>query len=204
MTPEEASQKFTLDEDAESVPGEVVEEAEPSTSLQLPEGAYLPEGATLREGADDGYCRVMHADGRRCQGIRMKATGLCPPHSGRSRILDDPRGMQARGAGAKVRARERRQILVANGINPRLAAREAAIRRSDAVVRALVDDVLDAEDMSAQARQRAVIGMLDAVFPLSTVSTEIELPSDPESMGWSDMQRLAAQLTIETEGVAEG
>jgi hypothetical protein len=67
-------------------------------------------------------------------------------------------------------------------------------------VRALVDDPLDDQDMSTRGRQRAVLDMLDAVFPLSTVTAEVELPADPEAMGWADMQRLAIQLS----GVAEG
>jgi hypothetical protein len=35
------------------------------------------------------------------------------------------------------------------------------------------------------------------VFPLTEVSAEIELPSDPESMSWADMQRFAARLSLE-------
>ena len=162
---------------------------------QLPEGARVPDGATFYEGEDDGYCRLIHPGDRgRCQGVRMRSTGLCPPHSGRSRILEDPKGMQARGAAGKVRARERRALLVSNGINPRSAAREAAIRRSDAIVRALVDEPLDDPNLSARGRQKAVLDMLDAIFPLSHAEIEVELPADPESMSWADMQRLAAQL----------
>jgi hypothetical protein len=168
-----------------------------------PESARVPEGATFYRGPDDTCCRVIHVDGRRCLGIRMLETGLCPPHSGRSKILDDPRGMQARAAQGKVRARERRAVLATNGSNPRRAAREAAIRRSDAVVRALVDAPLDDENLSTMQRHKAVLGMLDAVFPLSTTSVEIELPSDPEALGWSDMQRLAAQLLGDGDGGTE-
>jgi hypothetical protein len=161
----------------------------------LPEGARVPEGCTFFEGEDDGYCRVIHEGDRgRCQGVRMIATGLCPPHSGRSKILDDPRGMQNRGAGAKVRARERRQLLERNGINPRSAAREAAIARTDAVVRALVDEPLDDRSVGTRARQRAVLDMLDAVFPLSHAEISVELPADPEGMGWAEMQALARAL----------
>lgn len=187
MQEQEQSQKVTLDKDA---------------SWVLPEGARVPEGCSFFLGEDDGYCRVVHAGERgRCRGVRMKATGLCAPHSGRSRILDDPRGMQLRGAAGKVRKRERRALLERNGINPRAAAREVAIRRSDAIVRALVDDPLDDPNLSARGRQRAMLDMLDAVFPLSTVEAEIEIPADPEGMGWADMQRLALQLQ---QGVAEG
>src|SRR5262247_3726016 len=89
-----------------------------------PAGARVPEGSTFFEGEDDGYCRVVRADGRRCGATRMRDTGLCPPHSGRSKVLDDPRGMQQRSAAGKIRARERRAQLERNGINPRLAARE--------------------------------------------------------------------------------
>jgi hypothetical protein len=197
VTDQEQSQELTLDT-----------EPEEPLRLVLPETARIPEGATFWEGADDGYCRVVKADGSRCQGIRMKAYGLCAGHAGTSRIYEDPRAMQKKGAVAKVRARERRSLLVSTGMNPRRAAREVAIRRSDAVVRALVDDPLDDETLSTVARQRAVIGMLDAVFPLATVSAEIELPADAEGveqLGWSDMQRLASRLMPELEpGVAEG
>jgi hypothetical protein len=198
----ETSQKFTLDEEPESVLAEVVEEAEVSTSLQLPEGARIPEGATLYEGPDDTCCRVIHADGRRCLGIRMKDSGLCPPHAGRSRVVEDPRAMQRKGAEAKVKARERRAVLVSNGLNPRRAAREQAIRRSDAMVRALVDDPLDDEKLTTMQRQRAVLEVLDATFPLAHVSAEIELPATAEGvqqLGWAEMQRLAAQLLPELE-----
>jgi hypothetical protein len=160
-----------------------------------PATARVPEGSSYFWGEDDGYCRVIHADGRRCQGVRTLADGLCPPHAGKSKILDDPRGMQARSAQGRVRARERRAVLAANGVNPRMAAREAAIRRSEDVVRALVDEPLDDRGLSTMQRQRAVLGMLDAVFPLAHTEVEVEIPSDPESLSWSDMQRLAAQLS---------
>ena len=62
------------------------------------------------------------------------------------------------------------------------------------MVRALVDDPLDDENLSTMQRQKAVLGMLDATFPLAQTSVEIELPADPQSLSWSDMQRLASQL----------
>jgi hypothetical protein len=105
--------------------------------------------------------------------------------------------MQAKGAQGKVRARERRALLVSNGLNPRQAAREAAIRRSDAMVEALVDAPLDDDKLSTMQRHRAVLATLDAVFPLAQVSAEIELPATAEgieAMGWGEMQRLAQQL----------
>jgi hypothetical protein len=45
--------------------------------------------------------------------------------------------------------------------------------------------------------------MLDAVFPLATVSAEIELPADAEaveSLSWSEMQGLASRLLPAIEG----
>jgi hypothetical protein len=180
-TDEEQSEKGTLDEVLE---------------WRLPEGARVPDGATFFEGADDGFCRVIHPGDRgRCQGVRMRETGLCPPHGGRSRILEDPRGMQARGAQGKVRARERRALLEKNGITPRLAAREAAIARADAVARALVDDVLDDSSLSTTQRHRAVLASVEALFPLIHAEIEVEIPADPEGMTWADMQRLALQLS---------
>jgi hypothetical protein len=181
---------------SEEVSQEVVEEWKP------PASARVPEGSTYWLGEDDGYCRLIKSDGRRCQGIRLKDVGLCPPHAGRSKILEDPRGMQARSAQGKIRAKERRALLARGGINPRRAAQDVAIRRSDAVVRALVDDPLDDENLGTIARQRAMVRMLDAVFPLATVSAEIELPADAdavESLGWSEMQRLASRLLPELE-----
>lgn len=182
---------------SEHIPNTTEGEVCPVLVLAIPDGARIPEGSSFHEGEDDGYCRVIRQDGSRCQGIRLKAYGLCAGHAGTSRILEDPRGMQKKGALGKVRARERRSLLVSNGINPRRAAREAAIRRSDAVVRALVDDPLDDPELGSMARQKAVIGMLDAVFPLATVTAELELPTDPEAveaLGWADMQRIAAAL----------
>jgi hypothetical protein len=196
---------------SEQSPNKVIpeeEQKEQELRLVLPETARIPEGATFWEGDDDGYCRVIKADGGRCQGVRLRAYGLCQGHAGTSKLLSDPAGYARKGAAGKARIRERHKLLAAHGVNPRRAAREVAIRRSDAVVRALVDDPLDDETLSTVARQRAVIGMLDAVFPLATVSAEIELPADAEGveqLGWSDMQRLASRLMPELEpGVAEG
>ena len=165
--------------------------------LRMPDSARIPEGSTFYEGDDDGTCRLVRPDGSRCLGIRMKAYGLCAGHAGTSRILADPKGMQKKGAVAKVRARERRSVLVSNGLNPRKAAREQAIRRNDAIVRALVDDPLDDSKLTTMQRQKATLDMLDAVFPLAQVSAEIELPASVEqveSMDWASMQRLAMQL----------
>ena len=175
----------------------------PVLTLSIPEGARIPDGASFYEGEDDGYCRLIRTDGSRCQGIRQRAYGLCAGHAGQTPVARDPKAMAAKGNAGKARIRERHALLAANGVNPRRAAREAAIRRSDAVVRALVDDPLDDTEIGTIARQRAVIGMLDAVFPLSTVTAEVELPADAEgveALGWSDMQRIAASLAIEAQG----
>jgi hypothetical protein len=188
------SDKLTLDKPPEEPPEELV--------LRLPESARLPEGTTFYEGPDDGYCRAILPARGRCQGIRTKAYGLCQGHAGTSKLLSDPAAHGRKGAGAKARIRERHALLAKNGINPRRAAQAVAIRRSDAVVRALVDAPLDDEKLGTIERQRAIIGMLDAVFPLATVSAEIELPGSAdavESLQWSDMQRLAAQLLPEIE-----
>jgi hypothetical protein len=181
--------------------------SEPASSLvieladgtwwQLPETLHVPPGTEYFLGEDDGHCRAITQAKGRCQGVRQRATGLCGGHSGNSRILDDPAGMQKKGAAGKARLRERRSLLVSNGINPRKAAREAAIQRSERIVRALVDEPLDDPELSTMQRQKAVLGMLDAVFPLAQVTAEIELPADAdaiEGMGWQDMQRLALQL----------
>jgi hypothetical protein len=186
-TDEEQSEKVILDS------GEV---------WTLPGSLNVPEGTSYFLGADDGHCRAITPAKGRCQGVRIRAIGLCGGHAGTSRILDDPREMQRRGTRGKARLRERHSLLVSNGITPRRAAKAAAIRRTDAIVRALVDDPLDDPDLGTIPRQRAVIGMLDAVFPLATVTAEIELPTDPdavESMGWSEMQALAARMLPELE-----
>lgn len=175
--------------------------AEPSQiPWEPPATARVPEGSSYWLGEDDGYCRLIHADGRRCQGIRTREDGLCPPHAGKSKILDDPAGYARKGNAGKARIRERHALLAAHGVNPRRAAREAAIRRTDAVVRALVDAPLDDQGLSTMQRQRAVLGMLDAVFPLAQVTAEIELPASAEqveAMGWSDMQALAQRMLPE-------
>jgi hypothetical protein len=160
-----------------------------------PDTLNVPDGTTFFLGEDDGHCRAITLAKGRCQGVRLKAHGLCAGHGGTSRILQDPAGMGARGNAGRARIRERHSLLAANGINPRRAAREAAIMRSDKIVRALVDEPLDDPSLGTVARQRAVIGMLDAVFPLATVSAEIELSGDPESMSWADMQRMAQALS---------
>ena len=65
-----------------------------------------------------------------------------------------------------------------------------------------MDEPLDDENLSTLQRQRAVLGMLDAVFPLATVTQEIELPASAEgveSLSWPEMQRLAASLRVSPE-----
>ena len=170
--------------------------------LRLPETLRVPDGTIFYEGEDDGHCRAITPARGRCQGVRLRAYGLCGGHAGTSRILSDPAGFARKGAAGKARIRERHKLLAANGISPRRAAREVAIRRSDAIVRALVDAPLDDAKLGTIERQKATIAMLDAVFPLATVSAEIELPASPdgvEALGWSEMQALASRLLPELE-----
>jgi len=67
--------------------------------------------------------------------------------------------------------------------------------RADEAAAALVDAPLDDPDLSTLARQRAVLAMLDATYPIQTASVEVEIPADGVAgLGWQDMQALAARL----------
>jgi len=181
----------------ESGPG-----AEPQEELVLrvPEGALIPEGATFYEGEDDMRCRVIRADGTRCAATRTRATGLCPGHGAPSGIMLDPVAASRRGAAAKRERRERRLTL---GITARRAAspvqmaRYKAQERAEALAAALVDGPLDDPELGSVARQQAAVRALELLYPQTTATLELELPDSSDgvsSMGWEDMQRLAARV----------
>jgi hypothetical protein len=75
------------------------------------------------------------------------------------------------------------------------------LERSEELAAAMVDGWLDDPELGSVARQLAAGRVIEAVFPLAEATVEVELPADPESMSWADMQRLAARLALE-ESVA--
>ena len=64
--------------------------------LRLPDSARIPEGSSFFEGDDDGHCRLIRPDGTRCQGVRVRAYGLCTGHAGTSRLYEDPQASRGR------------------------------------------------------------------------------------------------------------
>jgi hypothetical protein len=166
--------------------------------LEIPSVHRAPAGASAYHGEDDGKCRIIRPDGRRCGSNRCLPWGLCLVHAGG--------GMQDFSANAKRAAairHERARIRMTLGIGPRKAgdprqmARIRAQARANALAQALVDGPLDAEGLSALERQRAAVTALDATFPVVQASVTLELPEtaeDAASMGWREMRELAAKL----------
>jgi hypothetical protein len=65
----------------------------------------------------------------------------------------------------------------------------------------LVSGPLDDPKLGAIERQIAAARALDATFPLQQATLEVELPADAagiQSLGWQEMQQLAARLLTET------
>lgn len=156
----------------------------------------IPEGASLLAGEDDGFCRVLWPDGRRCRATRIRGMLLCSGHAGGG----DPEAGVIAARAKRTLIKERRTLL---GIgpnrvgNPRAHARMRALERAEEIARALVDGPLDDRDLGSMERQRAVVTVLDATFPLQSTTVEIELPADGEAvsaMGWEAMQALAGRL----------
>jgi hypothetical protein len=98
-----------------------------------------------------------------------------------------------------LRIREQRQLLA---IGPRRAADPRQILRLRAHERAeqLADAMLapiDDSELGSMARQRAAVTVLDAAFPLATVSAEVEIPGDADgvaALSWGQLTALAVAL----------
>ncbi|HSV08571.1 MAG TPA: hypothetical protein VLI07_18790 [Candidatus Binatus sp.] len=166
--------------------------------LALPEGHRVPEGATLLEGEDDGFCRVLKLDGSRCRAARIRGTPLCAGHTGIG-VGRDPQGNAVLAREAKARVRARRELLgigPARVAQPRQIARLKAQERAEEIAAALVIAPLEDPSLGTLERQRAVVTMLAETYPLATASVEVEVPAAGEvgSLGWADMQALAARL----------
>lgn len=167
-------------------------------AVVIPEGARIPDGATFHEGEDDGKCRVIRPDGRRCGAARIRSLGICSGHAGRGAVAN-PREAQQRSAAARLRIRERRQLLA---IGPRRAADPRAVLRLQATERA--EDIagamlapIDDSELGTMARQTAARAILDAAFPLAQVTAEVSMPADAEgvaALSWQDLQALAQAL----------
>jgi hypothetical protein len=173
----------------------------------VPEGARIPEGATFFDGPDDGKCRVVKSSGERCGAPRMSRFGLCAGHAGRG-LSSDPGAASERSREIRAKLKARRQLLGVPPLgraSPRQLARVQALERAEEVAAALIGP-LDDPTLSATGRQLGALRLLDAVLPLTTVETELELLADPETMGWEQMKALAARLlgpeAVEGENLA--
>lgn len=170
---------------------------------QVVELPPLPEGATLYEGPDDHRCRVIKADGTRCNGTRsLKLGGRCPGHGGAGIARSPEHARQASKAAAVERTR-RAEARIHLGVSarraasPLQAARVRAQMRADELAAAIVDGPLDDAEMSALARQGAAIKAVEVLYPQTSVHLDVDVPTDEEgvqSMGWQQMQALAATL----------
>ena len=207
-------------EDVESEPieGELVEEAPRIGTLawlqlqphividghELPACHRIPEGGRIEPGEDDGKCRLVRPDGRRCLSPRLRGYSLCLVHAGGGGMTD-PLAMSRKAHAVKVARRERRELL---GIGPRRAASPRAIARMQAQERAeqlataIVAAPLDDPSLGTIERQTAALRALDATYPLASTSVELSIPADADSaasMSWADMQALAARLLDDTQ-----
>ena len=175
--------------------------------FELPACHRLPEGASMLAGDRDGRCRVVRADGARCKSPSLRAFCACLVHAGGGGFLgpDGARAMSRKAHAVKVARRERRELL---GIGPRRAAsarqiaRVHAFERAEQLALAIVDGPLDDSSLGTVERQKAALAALDATFPLAATSVEVSIPADSagaESMSWSEMRALAAQLLDSTQ-----
>jgi hypothetical protein len=166
---------------------------------QVPTVHRIPEGSERYDGEDDGKCRVVMPERGRCRAARTRLYGICSAHLGGG----DPQAAAAAGVAAKIRIKERRQLLgisASRTADPRQAARMAALARVEEIAAAIVDGPLDDENLSTLERQSAVLKAVDATFPLALTTVEIELPANAEGvqdMGWESMVALAAKLELE-------
>jgi len=81
--------------------------------------------------------------------------------------------------------------------SPLQAARVAAQIRAEDFAAAIVDAPLDDDELGTIARQQAALRALELLYPPSSASISVELPSSAEelgSMSWQAMQELAASL----------
>lgn len=166
----------------------------------LPEGFELPAGCALYDGPDDGKCRILKADGERCKGTRsLRLGGLCPGHGGTG-IAANPAAYSSQGHAQRRRRANARAVLgisARRAASPLQAARVAAQIRADDFARAVVDDPLDDAELGSVARQRAAIAALELLYPQSTATLSVELPTEPDEvagLGWAELQELAGSL----------
>jgi hypothetical protein len=112
----------------------------------------------------------------------------------------DPSAAAHQANAVKAKLRARRELLgigPARVAQPRQIARLRAAERAEEAAAALVDAPLDDPKLGSMERQRAVLNMLDALYPLATASVELELPADGASvngLGWAELQQLAARI----------
>jgi hypothetical protein len=164
---------------------------------ELPACHRVPAGASFRSDEDRAKrCAVVKAGGVACGAPGTKRYGVCLVHAGGG---TDIATQSAKGSAKLARLRVKRELLGigarSNG-SPRALARLAAAERADEIAAALLAP-LDARGLAPLDLQRAAVVILGETFPQSTASVEIELPAqgaDVASMGWADMQALAARL----------
>jgi hypothetical protein len=164
---------------------------------ELPSVHRVTAGMSMRSDQERGSrCAVVKADGVPCGAPATRLYGVCLVHAGGGA---DPRQIGAIGGAGNARLRLRRQLLgigPSRVANPRALARLAAQERAEDIAAALLAP-LDDRKLSSLEAQGAARTILGETFPLSTATIELDLPSDAEqvgSMGWADMQALAARL----------
>jgi len=166
--------------------------------LRLPESAYIPEGATFYEGEDDGRCRLIRADGRRCGAARTRAYGLCGAHAGTSMVTRDPAGAARLAAQARTERKQRRLLLGVTSrqaADPRMLVRERLQERREEAARAVVDGVLDDGKLSGLQRQTGMLAAIEAAYPSVTAQLAVDLPANAEeaaALEWEQLKALAA------------
>lgn len=168
------------------------------TELSIPQCHRVPEGAELHP-EQDGRCRVIRPGDDRCRAPATRSYGICLVHAGGGGGHDMPE-MRRRSAEVRARLKTRRQLLAvgpSRAADPRQLLRLEAHERAETIADAMLAP-LDDEALGSLAKQGAALRVLDAAFPIQTVSVELELPTDAASvsgLGWQEMQQLAAALT---------
>jgi hypothetical protein len=160
---------------------------------QVPTCHRIPTDASLTE-ADGSRCRVVLASGDRCKGTRLKVFGLCMGHAGGGGTRDLP-AMQERSNTKRSQLKLTKQILgygPKRAADPRVAVRLRAAQQANEIAIAVVDEPLRAE-LPVLDKQRAMLAVLDAAFPLQQATLSLEI-SEPDSMAWQDLEALASSL----------
>jgi hypothetical protein len=179
----------------DSVQGTVLP-AETREELQLPRYSTRGTAPGLRG------CWATNRQGEPCGAARRADSDYCNAHSGHG-VTSDPKKWSAIGIARNSELRRRRATLRATlGISrsntPRGVLKAMAYAEAEQLALAALDGAISSE-IPAQSRASHALKLIDAVDPLTQVSTQISLPANPEgveSLSLSQLLSIAEQQQI--------